>query len=75
MPKTEFAAKIKQFDIKFRASKEKRKTQEQWILNFTYPDKSSNEYMEYLQDCTDYKNGNYFLIKQVNNEIQQSNKI
>ena len=48
MPKTEFEAKIKQFDIKFRASKEKRKTQEQWILNFTYPDKSSNEYMEYF---------------------------
>ncbi|CAC5366524.1 unnamed protein product [Mytilus coruscus] len=32
---------------------DRRKTQEQWILNLRYPDKSSNDYLEYLQNCTD----------------------
>ncbi|CAC5362072.1 unnamed protein product [Mytilus coruscus] len=35
---------------------ERRKKQEQWILNLRYPDKSSNEYLEYLQNCTGYSN-------------------
>ncbi|XP_063443284.1 uncharacterized protein LOC134723654 [Mytilus trossulus] len=48
-----FGLTISQFEREFRACLERRRTQEQWILNLRYPDKSSNEYIENLQDCTD----------------------
>ncbi|VDH97267.1 Hypothetical predicted protein [Mytilus galloprovincialis] len=54
-----FGLAISQFEREFRACLERRRTQEQWILNLRYPDKSSNEYLEYLQDCTDQEK--YFL--------------
>ncbi|XP_063418437.1 uncharacterized protein LOC134701237 [Mytilus trossulus] len=48
-----FGLTISQFERMYKACLERRKTKEQWILNLRYPDKSSNEYLEYLQDCTD----------------------
>ncbi|CAC5406621.1 unnamed protein product [Mytilus coruscus] len=45
--------KIRQFERMYKACLERRKSREQWILNLRYPDKSSNEYLEYLQNCTD----------------------
>ncbi|XP_052102227.1 uncharacterized protein LOC127735866 [Mytilus californianus] len=48
-----FGLTIKQFERMFKTCLDKRKTQEQWILNLRYPDKSSNDYLEYLQSCTD----------------------
>ncbi|CAG2203672.1 unnamed protein product [Mytilus edulis] len=54
-----FGLTISQFEREFRACLERRTTQEQWILNLRYPDKSSNEYIEYLQTCTDQSKDNY----------------
>ncbi|CAC5356542.1 unnamed protein product [Mytilus coruscus] len=48
-----FGLTIRQFERLFKDCLERRKTKEQWILNLRYPDKSSNEYLEYLQNCTD----------------------
>ncbi|CAC5415355.1 unnamed protein product [Mytilus coruscus] len=55
-----FGLTISQFEREFRACLERRKKQEQCILNLRYPNKSSNEYLEYLQDCTDQ--GKYYLL-------------
>lgn len=49
-----FGMTIKQFDCQYKACLERRKTQEQRILNLRYPDKSTNEYLEYLQYCTNH---------------------
>ncbi|CAC5386006.1 unnamed protein product [Mytilus coruscus] len=49
-----FGLTIRQFKRIFKSCLERRKTHEQWILNLRYPDKSSNEYLEYLQDCVYY---------------------
>lgn len=57
-----FGLTIKQFEESYRKCLEKRKTQEQWILNLRYPDKSSNAYLEYLQNCTDYNTGNFSVL-------------
>ncbi|CAG2248990.1 unnamed protein product [Mytilus edulis] len=35
----------------------RRKTNEQYILNLRYPDKTSDEYLEYLEDNTNYNQG------------------
>ncbi|VDI84017.1 Hypothetical predicted protein [Mytilus galloprovincialis] len=48
-----FGLTISQFERIYKACLERRKTKEQWILNLRYPDKSSNDYLEYLQNCTD----------------------
>ncbi|XP_063407286.1 uncharacterized protein LOC134691024 isoform X2 [Mytilus trossulus] len=46
-----FGLTIRQFERIYKVCLERRKIHEQWILNLRYPDKSSNEYLEYLQDC------------------------
>ncbi|CAC5362858.1 unnamed protein product [Mytilus coruscus] len=48
-----FGLTIRQFERMYKACLERRKRQEQWILNLRYPDKSSKEYLEYLENCTD----------------------
>ncbi|VDI20873.1 Hypothetical predicted protein [Mytilus galloprovincialis] len=48
-----FGLTIRQFERMYKACLERRTTQQQWILNLRYPDKSSNEYLDYLQNCTD----------------------
>ncbi|CAC5377587.1 unnamed protein product [Mytilus coruscus] len=48
-----FGLTIRQFERLYKACLERRKTKEQWILNLRYPDKSSNNYLEYLQNCID----------------------
>ncbi|CAC5403365.1 unnamed protein product [Mytilus coruscus] len=52
-----FGLTIRQFERMFKACLDRRKTQEQWITNIRYPDKSSNDYLEYLQNCTDCNTG------------------
>ncbi|VDI20651.1 Hypothetical predicted protein [Mytilus galloprovincialis] len=49
-----FGLTISQFERMYEACLERRKSKEQWILNLRYPDKSSIEYFEYLENCTDY---------------------
>ncbi|XP_063406041.1 uncharacterized protein LOC134690000 [Mytilus trossulus] len=49
-----FGLTIRQFERIYKICLERRKTHEQSILNLRYPDKSSNEYLEYLQDCVYY---------------------
>ncbi|VDH89706.1 Hypothetical predicted protein [Mytilus galloprovincialis] len=48
-----FGLTISQFERMYKACLERRKTKEQWITNLRYPDKSSKEYLEYLENCTD----------------------
>ncbi|VDI23257.1 Hypothetical predicted protein [Mytilus galloprovincialis] len=50
-----FGLTIRQFERIYKACLDRRKTYEQWILNLRYPDKCSNEYLEYLQYCVYYK--------------------
>ncbi|XP_052080285.1 uncharacterized protein LOC127718330 [Mytilus californianus] len=52
-----FGLTIRQFERVYKACLERRKTKEQWILNLRYPDKSSNAYLEYLENCTDFNKG------------------
>lgn len=47
-----FGLTIKQFEQTYKKCLQKRKEHEHWILNLRYPDKSSKEYLEFLQDCT-----------------------
>ncbi|CAC5408588.1 unnamed protein product [Mytilus coruscus] len=51
-----FGLTISQFERMYKACLERRKTKEQYILNLRYPDKSSKEYLEYLENCTDCYN-------------------
>ncbi|CAG2203676.1 unnamed protein product [Mytilus edulis] len=69
-----FGLAISQFEQKFRACLEKRTKQEQWILNLRYPDKSSNEYLEYLQTCTDQSKYNLQSIESLNTVDEYQNK-
>ncbi|CAG2212321.1 unnamed protein product [Mytilus edulis] len=55
-----FGLTISQFERVYKACLERRKTKEQWILNLRYPDKSSKEYLEYLENCTDCNKDNLF---------------
>ncbi|XP_063416938.1 uncharacterized protein LOC134699258 [Mytilus trossulus] len=48
-----FGLTIRQFERIYKACLDRRKKHKQWILNLRYPDKSSNEYLEYLQDGTE----------------------
>ncbi|VDI31648.1 Hypothetical predicted protein [Mytilus galloprovincialis] len=48
-----FGLTISQFERMYKACLERRKIHEQYILNLRYPDKSSKEYLEYLENCTD----------------------
>ncbi|CAC5371470.1 unnamed protein product [Mytilus coruscus] len=48
-----FGLTIRQFEEMYKDCLDRRIKQEQWILNLRYPDKSSNEYLEYLNMCTD----------------------
>ncbi|CAC5426016.1 unnamed protein product [Mytilus coruscus] len=57
-----FGLTIKQFERMFEACLDKRKKHEQWILNLRYPDKSSNDYLEYLQSCTDCNKDHLVLL-------------
>ncbi|VDI20827.1 Hypothetical predicted protein [Mytilus galloprovincialis] len=48
---------IRQFERMYKACLDRRKANEQYILNIRYPDKTSDEYMEYLENnknCPDY---------------------
>ncbi|XP_063406946.1 uncharacterized protein LOC134690806 [Mytilus trossulus] len=45
-----FGLTIRQFERMFKACLIRRKTHEQYILNLRYPDKTSDEYLEYLHD-------------------------
>ncbi|VDI70039.1 Hypothetical predicted protein [Mytilus galloprovincialis] len=49
-----FGLIIRQFDRIYKACLDRRKTREQYILNIRYPEKTSDEYLEYLQDSTDH---------------------
>ncbi|XP_052086157.1 uncharacterized protein LOC127723544 [Mytilus californianus] len=49
-----FGLTIRQFDRIYKACLDRRKTREQNIINVRYPDKTSDEYLEYLQYSTDY---------------------
>ncbi|XP_063438539.1 uncharacterized protein LOC134719478 [Mytilus trossulus] len=57
-----FGLTIKQFERTYQVCLEKRKTREQWILNLRYPDKSSNEYLEFLQNCNDTEKDTLLLL-------------
>lgn len=57
-----FGLTISQFERTYNACLDRRKTREQFILNLRYPDKTSNEYVEYLQNCTDSNTGNNIVI-------------
>ncbi|VDI71241.1 Hypothetical predicted protein [Mytilus galloprovincialis] len=48
-----FGLTIRQFDRMYKACLDRRKTHDQYIINLRYSDKTSDEYMEYLQDNTD----------------------
>ncbi|CAC5377870.1 unnamed protein product [Mytilus coruscus] len=58
-----FGLTISQFERMYKACLERRKTKEQWILNLRYPDKSSKEYLEYLENCTDCKKDHLLWIE------------
>lgn len=55
-----FGLTIKQFERVYKDCLNRRKTKNQWILNLRYPEKSSNEYLEYLNNCTDRKGKSIF---------------
>ncbi|XP_063408181.1 uncharacterized protein LOC134691544 [Mytilus trossulus] len=48
-----FGLTIRQFERMYKDCLDRRKTHENWIMNLRYPDKTSNEYLEYLDQCTD----------------------
>ncbi|XP_076084318.1 uncharacterized protein LOC143055059 [Mytilus galloprovincialis] len=48
-----FGLTIRQFERMYKDCLDSRKTHESWIMNLRYPDKASNEYLEYLDSCTD----------------------
>ncbi|XP_063406723.1 uncharacterized protein LOC134690662 [Mytilus trossulus] len=47
-----FGLTITQFERMYKDCLGRRKTNESWIMNLRYPDKASNEYLEYLNNCT-----------------------
>ncbi|CAG2190452.1 unnamed protein product [Mytilus edulis] len=49
-----FGLAIKQFERVYKDCLDRRQTHEQWILNLRYNNKASNEYLEYLQNCTKF---------------------
>lgn len=57
-----FGLTIRQFEQLFKACINRRKTHEQYILNLRYPDKTADEYLEYLQDFTEPIKGNHIVI-------------
>ena len=57
-----FGLTIRQFERMYKDCLERRKTHENWIMNLRYPDKASNEYLEYLDNCTDCNKGDYFYF-------------
>ncbi|CAC5423029.1 unnamed protein product [Mytilus coruscus] len=59
-----FGLTIRQFERVYKACLERRKRKEQWIINLRYPDKSSNEYLEYLENCN-----NSHTVKAIGTEI------
>ena len=59
-----FGLTIRQFERMYKDCLDRRKTHESWIMNLRYPDKASNEYLEYLNNCTDCNKGNYFFLSQ-----------
>lgn len=59
-----FGLTIRQFEEMYKTCLVRTKAQEQYILNLRYPNKSSDEYLEYLENNTDYNKhdkGNYFV--------------
>ncbi|XP_071144232.1 uncharacterized protein [Mytilus edulis] len=48
-----FGLTIRQFERMYKDCLDRKKTHESWIMNLRYPDKASNEYLEYLEKCTD----------------------
>ncbi|CAC5366769.1 unnamed protein product [Mytilus coruscus] len=53
-----FGLTIRQFERAYKTCLDRRKTHEQYILNIRYPNKTSAEYMEYLEDSR-YCNKDY----------------
>ncbi|VDI58926.1 Hypothetical predicted protein [Mytilus galloprovincialis] len=47
-----FGLTIRQFERIYKDCLDRRKTKEQFILNLRYPDKTSDEYLEYLENST-----------------------
>ncbi|CAC5373832.1 unnamed protein product [Mytilus coruscus] len=45
-----FGLTIRQFERRYKACLHRRKAQEQYILNIRYPNKTSHEYLEYLEN-------------------------
>ncbi|CAC5386005.1 unnamed protein product [Mytilus coruscus] len=64
-----FGLTIKQFERMYIECLDRRKTQEQWIVNLRYPDKSSKEYLEYLQNCIYYNKGSDIDLMSLLNNI------
>lgn len=56
-----FGLTIRQFEEMYKACLDNRKAHEQYVLSLRYPDKSSDEYLEYLENRTDCKKGIYLL--------------
>ncbi|XP_063448686.1 uncharacterized protein LOC134728148 [Mytilus trossulus] len=83
-----FGLTIRQFEQMYKDCLNRRKTHESWIMNLRYPDKASNEYLEYLNNCTDcnkehlswFENGSpenhlvKHLIRTVGTEIDIRNR-
>ena len=61
-----FGLTIGQFERMYKDCLERRKSREKWIINLRYPDKFSNEYLEYLQNCIYYNKGNRVLYLNLN---------
>ncbi|XP_063408304.1 uncharacterized protein LOC134691674 [Mytilus trossulus] len=58
-----FGLTISQFERMYKACLDRRNTKEQWITNLRYPDKSSKEYLEYLDNCTDCNKGHLLWLE------------
>ncbi|VDI40289.1 Hypothetical predicted protein [Mytilus galloprovincialis] len=57
-----FGLTIRQFERMYKDCLNRRKAHESWIMNLRYPDKASNEYLEYLENCTDCNKDKYLFI-------------
>ncbi|CAG2232978.1 unnamed protein product [Mytilus edulis] len=64
-----FGLTISQFERMYKACLDRRKSREQYIMNLRYPDKTSDEYMEYLQDSTDNNKDDVFWTRKDFSEV------
>ncbi|XP_076107434.1 uncharacterized protein LOC143075755 [Mytilus galloprovincialis] len=63
-----FGITIRQFERMYKACLARRKKHKQWILNLRYPDKSSYEYLEYLQNGTECDKDHLLWLENVPRE-------